>query len=193
MPGRARGVAESLTALCRQGLRLLEQDPDEAGAPVEPSPADDPGADPGAALDDGGPDGDDDDPLAAFDGEVTGNLKLRVEMEVGRAAEDTQVAAVKLLKRYRENFHGGVAGLSRWDVTRMRVRLHAGGRAVEFRMWLDVKAYEAAKVLSDVVQQISAAALELAGSMSPKDARRMLGDATPDKVVVEPLDFVAAG
>lgn len=158
---------ESLRGLVAQGRALIEQDAE--------------------AVADG-----DADPLAALDGEVSGDLQAFVAFPVGKAVDDTRNAALKLLKHYQSNFHGGLGGTSLWTVTSMRVRYRAPERRVELEFWIDVKNYPGMRVLSDLVQQVSDAALELSRSMMPKDAKTLLGGVTPDVVEAEPVEFVQA-
>jgi len=158
-------VAESLTTLVAQGRALLEQDD------AEPEES---------------------DPLAALEDDVTGDLKVSVTFPVGKAADDTRRAALRLLKNYRTNFHGGVGGTSTWTTSDMRVRYRAVDRTVEIEAWVDVKNYSGVQVLSDLVQQVSDAALELSRSMLPPDSKDLLGSVTPDVVEAEPVEFVQA-
>ncbi len=159
---------ESLLGLVRQGRALIEQDaedPDAAG---------------------------DEDPFAALDGEVSGDLQVSVTFPIGKAADDTRRAALKLLKHYKDNFRGGLGGASVWTVSSLRVRYLPRERAVELELWLNVKSYVGMKVLTDLAQQVSDAALELSRSMMPEDAKSLLGGVTPAVVAVEPIEFVQA-
>jgi hypothetical protein len=154
---------ESLGALVAHGFALLEQsDEDDAEA----------------------------ESLAALDGDVWGDLQVSVMVPVGKASDDTRRAALKLLKRYQANFHGGLGGTSVWSVSSMRVRYRAVDRAVELELWINIQNYPGMRVLSDLVQQVSDAALELSQSMMPKDAKDLLGSVTPAVVTAEPVEFV---
>ena len=157
-------VSESLLRLVAQGHALLEQDDADAEG----------------------------DPMAALEDDVTGDLKVSVTFPVGHAEADTRRAALKLLKNYQANFHGGVGGTSGWTTSDMRVRYRASEQLVELELWVDVKDYSGVQVLSDLVQQVSDAALELSKSMLPRDSKDLLGSVTPDVVEAEPVEFVQA-
>lgn len=130
------------------------------------------------------------DPLDALDGTVTGELYVHLAMTVGEASDETKRAALKLLRRYQDNWMGGYEGTSVWTIKRMRLRLKGG--AIEAKCWITVQNYEGMRVLTDLAQCFVTAAAELACSMTPSDVDSFLGNVTPDDVMAEPVTFIAS-
>lgn len=175
----ARAAEESLTLgqLAAYGRMLLEQD-EEGGDVADEEPQD--------GEEDGG---EEDDIASQLKGRVTGTLRLAVEFDVGDAPAETQKGVLRLLRRYKANFQGGVGGTSYWKVEDMTVALDDGAVVIELE--LNLVDYPGKKVIGDVVMQVAAAVEELAASVALPKVKRMLGDVSSDTISVEPTQFGA--
>jgi hypothetical protein len=169
----SRAAEESLTLgqLAAYGRMLLEQDEEGDAAP-----------------DDGG-EAEGDDIASQLKGRVTGTLRVVAEFDVGDAPPETQKGVLRLLRRYKTNFQGGVGGTSYWKVEAMTVALEDGAVVIELE--LNLVDYPGKKIVGDVVMQVAAAVEELAASVALPKVKRMLGDVSSDTISVEPTQFGA--